>query len=248
MGTTFAQLGIPFPLFEAPVERAPDYVGLKTCSLCHMEGRHCFQLNGSDDVAVWCSVCQTENGLSANDKEDGAACTKCGAVLDFPPNVKEGTQEEPMLTCYECLRAGCAAITKVTVLGMIRWEDAARGQTHGVPRLNRSDVELVTVEDDWTAARLAPDMMWELLRTPGYLTWQGEQWQFDEGKPMIYVGEWNRAAFNRYALNGNGKRFFYEIVPDTYDGQWDDLPNEHSSVYVFRSATREINAAHWDMD
>jgi hypothetical protein len=31
--TTFADLGIPFPLFEAPTKEAGDYIGLSMCSL-----------------------------------------------------------------------------------------------------------------------------------------------------------------------------------------------------------------------
>src|SRR5262245_47501367 len=36
--TTFADLGIPFPLFEAPTSEASGAVGLSSCLLC--EGRH----------------------------------------------------------------------------------------------------------------------------------------------------------------------------------------------------------------
>ena len=43
---TFHDLSIPFPLFEAPVSDAADYVGIARCSLCHKEGVHCFQLGG----------------------------------------------------------------------------------------------------------------------------------------------------------------------------------------------------------
>jgi hypothetical protein len=30
----FAELGAPFPLFEAPVENASEFVGAARCSLC----------------------------------------------------------------------------------------------------------------------------------------------------------------------------------------------------------------------
>jgi len=33
-------------------------------------------------------------------------------------------------------------------------------------------------DSDWVGARLPPEMMFELLRTPAYATIQGEQWQF----------------------------------------------------------------------
>lgn len=43
--TTFAELGIPFPLFEAPTSEASDYVGLSSCRLCEVKSRHCFRLD-----------------------------------------------------------------------------------------------------------------------------------------------------------------------------------------------------------
>ena len=140
----------------------------------------------------------------------------------------EGTDDKPSLVCYECLRAGRVALPKDTaqdgeMAGLLDWENAAENT-------------------------VASGLMWELLRTPHYVTWQGEQWQFDEGQPMIYVGEWNRAAFNAHAPNGDGKALFDEIVFEGMDAHWEYLADEQPCVYVFRSATREKWAAHWDMD
>src|SRR4051812_5280430 len=114
MMDTFQRLGIPFPLFEAPVRDARDYVGFNTCSLCEQAGRHCFRLGIGCAVMVQCAMCGTENGLSAIRRSD-ATCRRCENVLRFPPVPGD------VLTCYDCLRAGKAAITQDTELGMISW-------------------------------------------------------------------------------------------------------------------------------
>lgn len=49
--------------------------------------------------------------------------------------------------CYVCLRDSRAALTKDTVLGMVSWEQALEGVTHGVPGLSRSEFEMVPKED-----------------------------------------------------------------------------------------------------
>ncbi len=241
---TFADLGIPFPLWEAPVKSASSYVGVQTCLLCQNTVQHCFRLGVGDDIVVTCPACQTENGLSADDKTS-EPCRNCGQSVACPVAL---TDEKELRVCYACLRAGRAAITKDTVFGMIRWEDAIKGQTHGVPGLDRTDVETVDIDEGWKAARLAPETMFELLRTPNYITWQGERWQFDEGRPMIYVGEWNQEDFNRHAPDGDGKRLFYELVEEPLDEHWEFIADVLPAVYVFRSATRQKWAAHWDMD
>ena len=63
--TTFAELGVPFPLFEAPTSEASEYVQRSTCGLCGGGGRHCFRLHIGCAVIVPCPSCGVENGLDA---------------------------------------------------------------------------------------------------------------------------------------------------------------------------------------
>jgi hypothetical protein len=127
--TTFAELGVPFPLFDAPTSEANEYVGLSSCRLCEARDRHCF------DLSIGCAViqpgpaCEVDNGLDANDCKDGP-CRSCGSTVPFPDSLKE---KKNLHICYACLRAGRAAITKDTEFGMASWEQAFRGVTHGVP-------------------------------------------------------------------------------------------------------------------
>ena len=43
---TFSDLGIPFPLFTAPVDEAEEYWGESTCAKCGAVAKHCFSVHG----------------------------------------------------------------------------------------------------------------------------------------------------------------------------------------------------------
>lgn len=239
---TFASLGIPFPLFEADIEHASEYMGSRQCSLCGASGVHCFELGIGADIIVECSSCGAENPLDASDKK-GAECRRCSTPVLFP-KIKGGGG---LVVCYSCLRSGEAALTKDTVLGMVRWEDAQRGSTHGRPGLETTDFETVPKEDDWVAARVPREDLLELVRTPTYLSIQGDQWQFCCRRPMTFIGQWNRDDFDRNAPDGNGEAFFQEIVQDVVDGLWEDQLHDETGIYVFRCKKCERLTAHWDI-
>ena len=143
MAQTFAQLGIPFPLFEGPSDQATRYCGLNTCSLCGDKPTHCFRLEIGCAVIIACPGCGTENGLDADDRAD-CPCRVCKQTVPFPE-----LGENEIKACYACLQTGKAAMTKDTELGMISWEQAFEGVTHGLPCLNRDDFEMVPKDDDW---------------------------------------------------------------------------------------------------
>lgn len=241
MPQTFAELGIPFPLFEGPSDEAHEYCGLATCSLCGTARQHCFRLGIGCAVMRLCPTCGTESGLSAYDRA-GASCRKCQTVVPFP-DLGEGE----IKVCYTCLRSGKAAITKDTELGMISWEQAFAGVTHGVPGLDRTDFELVPLEDDWVGAKLPQEAMFELLRTPTFSSIQGERWQFCCRRPMVLAGEWGREEFGRRAPDGDGRRYFEEVVQDPVPGLWEDQLHDITGVYVFCCPSCERVTAYWDM-
>ncbi len=88
---SFADLGIPFPLFEAPTTEASDYAGLATCRVCGRAGQHCFELGIGDALIRQCPSCGLENGLDADDRAD-APCRSCGSVVPFPEPLKAKKQ------------------------------------------------------------------------------------------------------------------------------------------------------------
>ena len=239
---TFASLGIPFPLFEADTERSTEYVGVRRCSLCGTEQVHCFELGIGADVIVACPSCGTETSLDADDKTE-ANCESCSRPISFP-EVSGGGE---LVACYRCLRTGRAALTKDTILGMVRWEDAQRGITHGRPGLGTTDFEIIPKEDDWVAAKVPRDDLLELVRTPTYHTIQGDQWQFCCRRPMTFIGKWDRDDFERNAPDGNGEAFFQEIVQDIVDGLWADELHDETGIYVFRCKKCGRLTAHWDI-
>lgn len=64
---------------------------------------------------------------------------------------------------------------------------------------------------------------------------------------MIFVGAWSRADFVDRAPDGNGQKFFSEIVQDVVPGLWEDRLHDQTGVYVFRCPTCERHTAHWDL-
>jgi hypothetical protein len=122
MSPTFDQLNIPFQLFKGPLDQAAEYCGVDDCSLCGDRQQHCFQLGIGCGLILPCPSCGTENGLDADDREDGS-CRHCQTTVSFPAELLE----DEIKVCYACLRSGKAAITKNTELGMISWEQAFFG-------------------------------------------------------------------------------------------------------------------------
>ena len=240
----FANLGIPFPLYEAPIETASSFVGVETCSVCHTSVQYCFRLGIGDDVIVVCTSCGRENVLDADDRESGI-CEGCSTVLDFPLD-----SESELYVCYNCLRAGKVALTIDTELGMIRWEDAQRGVTHGLPSFNDTTYELSRLNSDgWVGVRLPKEEMLELLRTPEYTTWQGGRWLFHCKKPMVYVGEWLKSDFMARSPDGDGEKYFTQIsdATDRADWIWDGV-GEAVVTYAFRCQVCDQHRAHFDFD
>jgi phage FluMu protein Com len=229
---TFAELGIPFPLFEADIQDACDsYQGEGHCAVCAEERPHTFSLGGGDYLMQNCPQCDALNGLPASAGES-ATCRSCRFA--FPPLTDAGK----LSACYDCLRGGAVALTQDTELGMVSWEQAMDGVTNGVPGLSRDDFEMVLLEEfegeEWYGARLPKEDMWELLRTPSYSTWQGECWLFCCRKPMTYIGEWKREDFARHAPDGDGRALFLKMLPDESPYIWDGLGEGPHIVYVFR--------------
>ncbi len=209
MAETFADFGIPFPLFEAPVKQAKDYRGLERCKLCSTDQAHCFE---AEEIG--------------------------------------GRRKRRLLCCYACLRAGQAALVKDTVLGLVTWEGAAEGLTHGVPGLQSGDFELIPSADDpeWLRARVPAAMLFELLRTPGYVTWQGEQWQFCCGRPSVYLGEWKEEEYERLAPDGDGRKLFLQTdIAGLDQDVWGNL-RCIGGPYVCRCPACQRLLGHYDMD
>lgn len=189
-----------------------------------------------------CPGCGKLNGLDADDR-CSEECHACETEIEFP----DINDDEEVRTCYDCLRQGKAAITKGTELGMISWQQALAGKTNGRPGLAHPDFELTPAEDGWVMATLPTEIMFELIRTPNYSTWQGECWLFCCKNPMVYIGSWEREQFSQHAPDGNGKAFFEQIVQDIEPGLWEDRLHDLTGIYVFQCANCNRITANWDI-
>ena len=196
--TTFSDLGVHFALFEAPVEDASAFIGEATCSLCKRKANACFELGIGCAIVARCASCGSEAELDTEERVD-AACPQCRAKIRFP------ALPEPVVCCSSCLQSGRATITKDTELGMVSWQQAGEGLTHGLPGLVSAEFEIVPTDSDWNRARVDQGTLFELLRTPTYSTIQGERWLFCCREPMVFIGAWTREQFVAHAPNGDGK-------------------------------------------
>lgn len=240
---TFADLGIPFPLYEAPIRTCPDYEGKKICCIAKEERTHCFHLGIGSWVKMPCIECKTDLYLNPiADQYRMKECPHCKAPT--PPPIAE---KDNAYVSYEELRSGQAGYTKDSVYGLISWEQLESGWTLGVPDENFPTLETRKGEDDWTQVKLPQEVIFELTTTPNFITWQGGMWLFRETQPMIYIGEWGRKDFESKAPSGvSPEQFFRSVVSDADDETWEYI--EGVCVYVFRDTQKNQYAAYYDMD
>ncbi len=190
---TFEQLGIPFPLFEAPIEET-DFIAVGKCDACGEEKPHCFRVDGITDTRPY-----------------GVAC-------------------------YECIREGRAYFVHDTELGLVNMDDAQAGVTQGLPEhlSPEEDYEAHQTEDDeWVRYRVDKDTLLELVRTPNYITWQGDNWLFHHKQPMIYVGVWGELTAE---------------VPESLKAECEAIreENDGATIYVFRCVACGEHRVHYD--
>jgi hypothetical protein len=169
---TFSELGIPFPLFEAPVEET-YYVGQGVCQRCDAESPHTFSRH-QPSLLFPCPHCGQDNCRSAH-VDKYLPCRSCGVKFVFPKTFKDR-----VLFCYSCFRLGRIPEVKDTEFGMVTWESALEGTTHGVPGLETDEFEMVVTDPhpdpahEWRGILAAQEDLFELLRTPDSLAWQQE--------------------------------------------------------------------------
>lgn len=241
---TFAELGIPFPLFDASAKFASQYIGENECTLC--QAMHpSFRLGSAGNILDACPRCSVINALLTGSEATHTTCDNCQNLLSVKPEYKNA------IVCYECLRSGKASVTNDTVYGMVRYEDAIAGKTHGVPEVQQSYFETSKTEDGWTQVHVPQEWLIELNRTPKYSTIQGDLWQFCCARPMVYVGEWMKADFDSRSSDGNGKTLFEVSVEDAepglWDAMWENRLHDEFAIYMFQCPVCANYRGHWDM-
>jgi uncharacterized protein CbrC (UPF0167 family) len=197
----------------------------------HVEDR--LELGIGDDLIYNCVAGGHAFAVPADEERDALACPQCASPADPPPH-----DPEPAV-CVPCLHAGRAALTKDTEYGMVRWEDAVRGRTHGVPVVPRADRGLPLTEPDeegWVSVLVPSSVLLELIRTPTYPTWQGARWLFCCSSAMTYIGEWTRVDLERRAMERPEDAFaeIFDTDPDLLSHLRADPAHHGLHGYVFR--------------
>lgn len=253
----FQYHGISFPLFDAPVPLAPDYVGHRYCELCNINKDNCFSFGIGTRVSVTCAQCSEENPVSG-EAAKSTPCKRCGSSLPI-------SSHDSTTACFDCFRQGRATTVQDTELGMLTPDDVDILQASGSsssrykPLLNRliaSTKRMIrgsTVPDHepanyWRSKGIAVEDLVELTRTPNYLTWQGERWLFCCQKPMRYLGELDEdLAKHHDTIRADGE--FAKEILGPHEGEYFDVGMFGGPViYVFECQNCGKKRAHYDID
>ncbi|MBC8139034.1 MAG: CbrC family protein [Fibrella sp.] len=155
------------------------------------------------------------------------------------------------IACHSCLRNGRVSLTHDTVYGMVRYEDAVAGITHGTPMGEHGEFATSLNSDGWTQVHVPQKWLLELTRTPPYLTMQSEVWEFCCARPMVYIGEWIKADFDAHSPDGMGQRYFEDVVreaePGLWDAMWSGGMHDEFAIYMFYCPVCANYRGHWDM-
>jgi uncharacterized protein CbrC (UPF0167 family) len=182
---SFDTLGVPFALYAAPPSSCSRYVGAGNCAVTGRDELHCFRVDALIDSCVRCGG-PVERG------NEPSTCIACGHAA--PPHT-DSTGDDEIIVGYDAIARGKAAFVVDTEFGMVTPQLAMLGRTHGVAGLDAAslmgnDLALRRMADsDWVQVLVQRELLWELVRTPPYTTWQGECWLFHCGAPMVFVGE-----------------------------------------------------------
>ncbi|MEV6965184.1 CbrC family protein [Hamadaea sp. NPDC051192] len=238
---------ITFPLYAADLTTTAQFADTGKCMICSQHAVVCFRLGIGTAIICTCASCGEQTALaSVGGGAEDAFCVRCEQALAI-----NALPADPV-ACGTCLRAGKVAITKDTEFGMVRWEDAMAGRTHGVPgHLTTGGLPTAPTEDDWTSVLVDPAILLDLVRTPTYNTWQGEQWLFCCRHPMVYIGEWSQPDLGQHsdddltttfmAVFDDAEPWVLQFMPanPTQDADW--------GFYVFRCRLCDKVRGHFDM-
>lgn len=234
---TFRDLGIPFPLYEGSLSTCSHYAGEGACDLCGGVG-HRFRFEAGGALTTPCATCSTDVVWYV---AVGPGSCGCG-----------GRARPATFACYACFRAGRAVMSHDSERGAVVVESAPEGFTHGLPGPLPPGMvaEGPFDEDGWCRVRAESAGLLELLRTPSYVTWQGELWLFHCEAPMVFVGEWKAEAL--LARTGGDEGQADALIRELLDDgrrplRLGDL-DAVGGLYVFRCVRCGQHRARYDLD
>lgn len=240
-------LGMFFPLYKAPLDTVSGLVENQTCATCARDRSHLFGLDSNDYLLDPCPACGDLVGLSLASSDESAEpsiCVRCSTRSYWP----QTRPRDVVAVCYECLRAGRAAIAHETEVGDIdllhAWQGLARfGRPETARREGLATTVLETYADGTQSigVRLPQDLLFELLRTPRHQALQREYWPYHCGGFTAYLGRWQQEDFEHQAP-GRGREWFGERVApgEPWEDMWEWLPGDvgWSCVYQCQACAR----------
>jgi uncharacterized protein CbrC (UPF0167 family) len=253
-----AERGMPFRLYRAPVKSVLEVSHDDVCHVCGTREMVLFGLRLNDYLIRPCSSCRASMGLRMGwwDQPPVATdCPACGVPNPWP----DGLPRDPLRACYKCIRRGKVAVAHETELGMLEYPLSARGLVRG-GKYKRAELEgmgfrttvLETYDDgsQSVAARLPPELLAEMHRTPRYLNLQREYWPWHCGQYMAFVGHWRQDDFHRVAGgHGKGEAWFHAhgAHPFEYD-QWEWIEHGIGMSYVHECLKCGLRRVYVDSD
>src|SRR5262249_17046504 len=154
-------------LFTAPAEYVSNLLGKGICCVDGMIHDQRLALGIGCDFIVRCPSCARETAIDASE----SASQRCLWCKSGVPGPTLSDENNSRAACFSCLRAGRVAITQNTEFGMVRWQDAIAGLTHGVPglradRLGNNGFNLGPLQDEdmqWRGVYVPPTSLLELV-------------------------------------------------------------------------------------
>ena len=125
--TTFADLGMPFPLFQADFDIAVEWARATTCGFCatavehgFLVGEHqSFPSENTNKLVVPCAACGARNRFPVAAPKVQKVCG-CGSKLAFPKR-----RGKKLFACYPCIQAGRVEFGHDRAPGDVQREDLA---------------------------------------------------------------------------------------------------------------------------
>lgn len=141
--------------------------------------------------------------------------------------------------CLDCLRQGRFYFWHDTEIGLLTPDKGLVSETRSQKKLAR----------EFKRVNFAA-----LLKTPQFVTWQGERWLVHCDDFMIYLGEWEPVDFGKNAPDGDGRKLFMQMVEKELGDLWDrTIPQGatepaawHFQIHAFRCAHCGTLRGHWD--
>ncbi|MFK7775162.1 MAG: CbrC family protein [Saprospiraceae bacterium] len=141
----------------------------------------------------------------------------------------------PESICIDCLKTIDIEITHRTKFGFVD-ADLPKGLEDAKLKVSRESFS-------------------EMLKTPPYLTLQGENWLCHCKDFMEYIGRWEAPDFTNESNDANGKKLFLEMTNKDYQHLWEEseLPDNEKEYtwgdvfyHTFECRHCKIKQGYWE--